>query len=72
MAHSKFPFVLNGKKVHVHVTEAGVKLNARSKEMPVEGLLGAVDKGQARKLRKALRAAGHPAKAALPRITAQI
>jgi hypothetical protein len=35
--------------------------------MPVSNVLAAMDKGEARRLRKALRAAGETAKAAAPR-----
>jgi hypothetical protein len=50
-----------------YATPTGLKIGAKGKVMPVSNVLAAMDKGEARRLRKALRAAGETAKAAAPR-----
>lgn len=57
---------INGKQLFV--TPTGVKLGSRGKVLPVGNLLGTVDKGTARKVRKSLRAAGHADKASAQRV----
>lgn len=52
---------------HLYVTPTGVKVTVRGKVEDTGSVLARVDKGTARRLRKALRRAGHHTKAAAPR-----
>jgi len=54
--HTPVPVTLAGKPVYA--TATGLKLTARGKVLPAGALLAALPKGDARKVRKALRSAG--------------
>jgi len=53
----------------VYATAKGLKLGSTGKVQPAGEVLGLLPKGEARKLRKALRSTGHAEKAAAPRVT---
>lgn len=52
----------------VYLAATGVKVGSKGKVHNVSNALGMMDKGNARKLRKTLRAEGRTAEAAAPRV----
>lgn len=61
-------FQIGGK--NVIATPTGIKISARGKVTNMSAAYGSMSKGDARKLRKALRAAGHIQHAAASRCAA--